>query len=55
MNLDDMFEEASEESFWRKFVRNKWLRKSILSAVTVASVLYGLVKLGLMSLIRKVS
>jgi len=41
MNLDDMLEEASEESFWRKLVRNKWLRKSILSAVTVASVLYG--------------
>ena len=40
MNLDDMLEEASEESFWRKLVRNKWLRKSILSAVTVASVLY---------------
>ena len=41
MNLDDMLKEASEESFWRKLVGNKWLRKSILSAVTVASVLYG--------------
>ena len=41
MNLDDMLEEASKESFWRKLIRNMWLRKSILSAVTVASVLYG--------------
>jgi len=41
MNLDDMLEETSEESFWRKFVRNKWLRKIILSVVSVASVLYG--------------
>jgi len=41
MNLDDMLGEASEESFWRKVDMNKWLRKSILSAVTVASVLYG--------------
>jgi len=41
MNLDDMFEEASEESFWGQLVRNKWLRKIILSAVTVTSVLYG--------------
>ena len=41
MNLDDMLEEASEESFRRKLVKNKWLRKSILSAVIVASVLNG--------------
>ena len=41
MNLDDMLKEASEESYWRKLFRNKWLGKSILSAVTLVSVLYG--------------
>ena len=41
MNFNDIYDEASEESFWRKLVRNKWLRKSILTAVIVASVLYG--------------
>jgi len=41
MNSDDMLDEASEESFWRKFVRHKWLRKGILSAFIVASVLCG--------------
>ena len=41
MNLDDMLKEASKESFWRILVGNKWLRKSILSAVIVASVLCG--------------
>jgi len=41
MNIDDMLDEASEKNFWGKLVRNKWLRKSILSAFIVASVLYG--------------
>lgn len=36
-----MLEEASEDSFWRKLFRNKLLRKSMLSIVTTASVLYG--------------
>ena len=41
MNFDDILEEASQESFWRKLFINKWFRKIILSVVTVASVLYG--------------
>jgi len=41
MNIDGITDEASEESFWIKLIRNKWLRKSILSAFIVASVLYG--------------
>jgi len=30
-----------KKSFWIKLIRNKWLRKSILSAFIVASVFYG--------------
>jgi len=41
MNINYMLDEASEVSFWKKLVRNKWLRKIILSAFIVASVLCG--------------
>jgi len=41
MNIDGILDKASKESFWIKLIKNKWLRKSILSAFIVASVLYG--------------
>lgn len=44
MNLDDKLEEGigdSEKGFLSGLVRNKWVRSSILSVITVAFVLFG--------------